>query len=126
MSMENPQQEKIKNDTIVMYGTPTCPMVSPMKQMLARADVHYEYVNLVGDLMARERVREINNGYESVPTFEFPDGSTLTEPSAGEMKRKLEQMGYDVPASAMLMGNLWMLVIAGGVLLAILRILGVF
>ncbi|MEL6306590.1 MAG: glutaredoxin domain-containing protein [Chloroflexota bacterium] len=124
--MEHTQPEKIKNDTIIMYGTPTCPMVPPMKQMLARADVHYEYVNLVGDLMARERVREINNGYESVPTFEFPDGSTLTEPSTGEMKRKLEQMGYDVPASAMLMGNLWLLVMAGGVSLALLRAFGIF
>ncbi|MEL6527161.1 MAG: glutaredoxin domain-containing protein [Chloroflexota bacterium] len=124
--MENTTPEKIKNDTIIMYGTPTCPGVPPMKQMLERATVHYEYVNLVGDLMARERVREINNGYESVPTFEFPDGSTLTEPSTGEMKRKLEQMGYDVPASAILMGNLWKIVIAVGVLLSLLSILDVF
>ena len=124
--MENTTQEKIKNDTIIMYGTPTCPMVPPMKQMLARVDVQYEYVNLVGDLMARERVREINNGYESVPTFEFPDGSTLTEPSAGEMKRKLEHMGYDVPVSAMLIGNLWKIAIGTGILLSLLSMFDVF
>lgn len=118
--------EKRKRDVIIMYGTPTCPGVPPMKQMLNQANVPYAYVNLVGDLMARERVREINNGYESVPTFEFPDGSTLTEPSAGEMKEKLQQFGYDVPFTAMMIGNLWRIFLVAAILFALLRFAGVF
>ena len=39
----------------------------------------------------------MNLGHESVPTLEFPDGSALTEPSAGDVKDKLRAMGYDIP-----------------------------
>ena len=37
------------------------------------------------------------NGYESVPTLVFPDGSTLTEPTNGGLQAKLGEMGYTVP-----------------------------
>jgi hypothetical protein len=47
--------------------------------------------------MARKRVQEINNGDESVPTIEFPDGEILTEPTTDELRQKLEELGYAVP-----------------------------
>lgn len=111
---------------IIMYGTPSCPMVPPMKSLLNRSQVRYDYINIMNDLEARQKVQDINNGYESVPTFIFPDGSTLTEPSAGEMKNKLEALGYDVPLSAMLMGNMWLIAIILAVGFALLRAFGVF
>ena len=119
-------EEKPKNEKIIMYGSPTCPMVPPMLGLLKQAKVDYDYINIAQDLSARERVREINNGYESVPTFVFPDGSTLTEPDAGEMKHKLQQFGYEVPFTAMIMGNMWMIFIVIAIVFALLRAFGIF
>ena len=115
-----------KPPKIILYGHPTCPGVFPVQGMLKQAEVEYEYVNIYEDPFAREQVRDINNGYESVPTLVFPDGSTLTEPDARELRRKLQSMGYNVPLTAILMGNLGKLVIAAGIILALLRGLGVF
>ncbi len=64
--------------------------------MLDEADIEYEYVNIYADEAARERVRQINRGYESVPTLVFPDGSTLTEPSRNELQARLRDMGYPI------------------------------
>ena len=71
-------------------------MIPSVRNILQRADADYEYVDIYKVLEARERVREINHGYESVPTLVFPDDSTLTEPSAGDLKSKLESLGYEV------------------------------
>lgn len=86
------------SDKIILYGKPTCAMVPGARFALERANAEYEYVNILEDAEARTRVQEINNGNESVPTFEFPDGSTLTEPSGGEIKDKLQSLGYEIPS----------------------------
>lgn len=112
--------------TVMLYGRPTCAMTGPIRQVLERAGVPHTYVNILQDEAARERVRAINNGYESVPTLVFPDGSTLTEPSTAALTRKLSLLGYRVPLSARLAGYAWWLVIIAGLALAILRALGVF
>lgn len=91
-----------------------------------RVGAEYEYINIHQDELARERVREINQGYESVPTLEFADGSTLTEPSANELRKKLESLGYRVPLSAVIAGSAWQIVIALGIIIALLRAFGVF
>jgi mycoredoxin len=71
-------------------------MILSVRSTLQRAGADFEYVDIHEVLEARERVREINHGYESVPTLVFPDDSTLTEPSAGDLKTKLESLGYEV------------------------------
>ena len=86
------------SDKIMLYGKPTCPMVPGARFALERADAEYEYVNILADPEASTRVQEINSGNESVPTLEFPDGSTLTEPSGGEIEDKLRSLGYEIPS----------------------------
>jgi mycoredoxin len=86
----------VTQNKIVLYGSPVCGGVPPVRIVLERAGAAYEYVDISKALEARERVREINQGYESVPTLVFPDGSTLTEPSAGELQDKLQSLGYEV------------------------------
>ena len=80
---------------VILYGSPTCAMVPPVRGVLQRAEVAFEYVDILQDAEARQRVLEINNGYASVPTLVFTDNSTLTEPSLSELKRKLGQLGYE-------------------------------
>jgi mycoredoxin len=82
---------------IILYGSPICPMVGPVRALLNRAKVDFEYIDIYRDATAREKVRAINQGYESVPTLVFPDGSSLTEPSRSRLRSKLEALGYEVP-----------------------------
>ncbi|MCZ7542421.1 MAG: hypothetical protein M5R40_02260 [Anaerolineae bacterium] len=113
-------------EKIVVYAHPACGMLPPVLEALKQANADYEYVNIHEDTGARERVRAINHGYESVPTLVFPDGSTLTEPSAGALRRKLAAHGYRVPLLARLPGNAYLIgILIVAVLLVILRGLGV-
>lgn len=89
-------------EKVIMYGTPSCPMVPPVRGMLDRAQVAFTYVNIAENTEGRGRVMAINDGNASVPTLIFPDGSTLTEPSTAVLRQKLESLGYRVPPP-----NLW-------------------
>jgi mycoredoxin len=111
---------------VTLYGHTACPNVPPVRGMLAQSKVDYEYINIRKHPEAALRVREINMGYESVPTLVFPDGSTLTEPSASQLKAKIESLGYRVGPSAWLAGNLWLVLIGVLVLLAVLMAITVY
>lgn len=82
---------------ITVYGRPMCGMLPMTRMLLQLGNVPYRYVNIHQDNTARERVRQINNGNESVPTLEFGDGTTLTEPSGETLRSKLSALGYRVP-----------------------------
>ncbi len=80
-------------ETIVLYGSPNCGFVPSVRNMLEGTGASYQYIDISRDAEARRRVKEINGGFESVPTIEFPDGSTLTEPTARELAEKLATLG---------------------------------
>ncbi|MGD8849588.1 MAG: glutaredoxin domain-containing protein [Anaerolineales bacterium] len=85
---------------IILYGHSFCPQVYTVRRELDRNAVEYDYVDIRQDGQAAARVRQINNGFESVPTLVFADGSTLTEPSTVELLEKLSSYGQQVkPAS---------------------------
>jgi mycoredoxin len=111
---------------IIVYGHSTCPGVGPVKGLLRRAGVPFEYVDIHRNRAAATDVLAINNGDESVPTLVFPDGTTLTEPTVGALKEKLEAMGYRVGLVAWLLGNSWRIFVAVVILIGVLRFLGVF
>jgi len=119
-------EDTAKNEKIILYGQPTCPAVPPVIAVLKQAKAEYQYINIFEDADARERVMQINNGYESVPTLEFPDGTTLTEPSTGELSDKLKSMGYTVPLTAMIAGNFWMILMIIAIIFSLLRGFGYF
>jgi mycoredoxin len=81
---------------ISVYGNEYCPAVPPVRSLLRRAGVDYDYVSISLNRAARRRVMEINDGNASVPTLVFPDGSTLTEPSLAELAARLETLGYAI------------------------------
>ncbi|MFP4321069.1 MAG: glutaredoxin domain-containing protein [Anaerolineales bacterium] len=110
---------------VIVYGTPTCPMVPPVRHMLSQAGVAYEYIDITRDADARDQVLLINDGNASVPTLVFADGSTLTEPSTPALQRKLGQFGYHIPWHARLLANWGLILIGLGVLLALLTALGI-
>ena len=113
-------------DKIMVYGHAACPGVRPVKGLLRRTGVEFAYIDIHQDRAAAAQVRALNNGSESVPTLVFPDGSTLTEPTVGELKAKLESLGYQVGPVAWLIGNIWLIFVFAAVLIAVLRLLGLF
>lgn len=54
-------------------------------------DIPYDRVLLEGNDEATEFVLKMNNGFRSVPTIVFPDGSVLVEPSWQELKEKISK-----------------------------------
>jgi len=112
--------------SITVYGHPACPGVGPVRALLGQSKVAYTYVNIRQDPAAAAIVRAVNNGNESVPTLVFPDDSTLTEPSATELKKKLESLGYQVSPLAWVVGNSWRIVTALVVIYALLRFFEIF
>jgi mycoredoxin len=89
-------------ERIILYGTPTCPAVLPASGILRRAQAPFVYVDISKDEEAKEVVRGINNGNESVPTLLFPDKTTLTEPSRVELQAKLLEYGFEDPGGSIL------------------------
>jgi mycoredoxin len=121
----------MKQNTIIIYGHPTCPNLGPVKGVLTQSKVKFEYIDIHQDGVAAARVRAINNGNESVPTLVFPDDSTLTEPTVGELQSKLDSLGHKVGPVAWLIGysRPIFFIVAGlliAVLITVLRSRGVF
>lgn len=83
------------SEQIILYGHSACPSVPLAKALLNKAGAEFEYINIRADEAGRARLREINHGYESVPTLIFPDGTSLTEPSHQALREKLLALGYE-------------------------------
>lgn len=73
---------------IVMYATEYCPDCHRAKAFFEAKHIEYLRVGLEENEAAIEFVVDINNGYRSVPTIIFPDGSILVEPSWKELEEK--------------------------------------
>lgn len=76
---------------IVMYSTQYCPDCQRAKAFFEANDIPYTPVLLEGNPEATQFVIQMNNGYRSVPTIVFPDGSILVEPSWQELKAKISK-----------------------------------
>jgi len=73
---------------IVMYATEYCSDCMRAKRFFETNNIPYLRIGLEGNAEATEFVIQINNGYRSVPTIIFPDGSVLVEPNWEELKAK--------------------------------------
>jgi mycoredoxin len=78
-----------ENNKIIMYGTTWCGETRRARRLLDENSIEYEWIDIDVDKEARAYVESVNNGYRSVPTIIFPDGSMLVEPSTIKLKEKL-------------------------------------
>ena len=83
--MENPSQ-------IVLYGTAWCTGTWFARRLLDEHHIPYRWVDIDQDPEAAAYVQEVNNGYRSVPTIVFADGSIMVEPSGKALGRKLKSL----------------------------------
>lgn len=84
--MDNPKN--IDPARIIMYSTQYCPDCLRAKAFFEANNIPYIRILLEDNREATEFVMKVNNGYRSVPTIIFPDGSVLVEPSWQELKEK--------------------------------------
>jgi mycoredoxin len=72
--------------TIKFYGAMWCGDTRRARNWFDNKNVAYEWIDVDKDKAAEELVKSLNNGFRSIPTIVFADGSKLVEPST----RKLE------------------------------------
>jgi mycoredoxin len=75
--------------TIILYGTPWCGDCRRSRRFLESKGIGYTYIDIEADPAAAAEVERLNNGYKSVPTIVFSDGSVLVEPSNRDLASKL-------------------------------------
>ncbi len=73
---------------ITMYTTEFCSDCRRVKAFFEAHHISYVGIGLEENPEATEFVMKLNNGYKSVPTIIFPDGSVLVEPGWDELKAK--------------------------------------
>jgi mycoredoxin len=78
-----------QNTKIVVYGTQWCGDTIRARRILDNNHIVYQWIDIDQDREAAALVQKMNNGFRSVPTIIFPDGSTLTEPSSDTLMKKL-------------------------------------
>ena len=83
-----------KSPEIIMYGTTWCGDTRRARRFFDEHNIPYRWVDIDQDLQARHYVEELNNGFRSVPTIIFPDGSKLVEPTTAQLA---EKMGITLP-----------------------------
>jgi mycoredoxin len=74
---------------LTMYTTPWCGFCKNLKRQLAHAGIEMAEVDIEKDPAAAEFVMSVNGGNQTVPTVLFPDGSTMVNPSATQVKQHL-------------------------------------
>jgi mycoredoxin len=77
---------------LTMYTTQWCGFCRNLKNQLARAGIEMAEVDIERDHAAAEYVMSVNGGNQTVPTVVFPDGSVLTNPSAAQVRARLEAL----------------------------------
>jgi len=87
------QAEQVEsNNKIVMYTTDWCGSCWRAKQVMKSMQIEYQEIDISHNEEASRLVAKLNNGYQSVPTIIFPDGTHLTEPSTTILVQKLQSL----------------------------------
>ena len=74
---------------LIMYTTPWCGFCRNLKKQLARDGIEMTEVDIEQDPAAAEFVMSVNGGNQTVPTVVLPDGTTLVNPSATQVRERL-------------------------------------
>ena len=77
---------------LTMYTTTWCGFCKNLKRQLAKAGVEMDEVDIERDPEAAKFVESVNGGNQTVPTLLFADGSTMCNPSAAQVQKKLAEL----------------------------------
>jgi len=77
---------------LTMYTTTWCGFCKNLKRQLGKAGVEVQEVDIERDPEAAKFVESVNGGNQTVPTLLFADGSTLCNPSAAQVQKRLAEL----------------------------------
>jgi mycoredoxin len=77
---------------LTMYCTTWCAFCRRLKSQLAAAGIEVTEVNIEDDAAAADYVMSVNDGFQTVPTVVFPDGSAMTNPSLADVRQRLGEL----------------------------------
>ncbi len=75
-----------------MYTTPWCGYCHRLRSQLDREGIYYDVVDIEEHPEAAQTVESANNGYQTVPTLVYSDGTAQTNPSLVQVKEKLDAL----------------------------------
>jgi mycoredoxin len=78
---------------IKFYGAMWCGDTRRARRWFDDNHIPYEWIDVDKDKDAEAFVKSVNNGFRSIPTILFPDGSHLTEPSLARLEQKAKDLG---------------------------------
>jgi mycoredoxin len=78
-----------EHGTVTMFTTRWCGYCTRLKGQMDRAGIAFTEVNIEDHPDGAAFVTKVNEGNRTVPTLLFPDGSSATNPSVHEVKRRL-------------------------------------
>ena len=74
---------------LIMYTTQWCGFCKNLKRQLARDGIEMTEIDIERDPAAAQFVESVNGGNQTVPTVVFPDGTTMVNPSAAQVRERL-------------------------------------
>ena len=74
---------------IIIYGATWCGDTRRARSFFDRNNIPYRWIDIDKDPEASKFVEKTNQGFRSVPTILFPDGSILVEPSESQLTARL-------------------------------------
>jgi mycoredoxin len=77
---------------LTMFTTTWCGYCHRLKSQLTREGIVFDEVDIEDEPDGAELVELANGGNRTVPTLLFDDGSTLTNPSAKQVKDRLASL----------------------------------
>ena len=81
-----------KADHLIVYGHDYCPFAATLKSKLDTHQIQHEWRDIrKGQEHFKDELKELANGYLSVPTVIFPDGTVMVEPYPNEVLDKLRE-----------------------------------
>jgi len=84
-------EKYINPEKLAVYGHSYCPGARRLRTALEDRKVNHEWRDIrEGDPRFEKELKELANGYLSVPTLIFPDGTLMVEPLLDEVLKKLK------------------------------------
>lgn len=79
--------------TTKFYGAMWCGDTRRARKYFDDHNIPYEWIDVDKDKDAEMLVKSLNNGFRSIPTIVFGDGSKLVEPSTMKLDAHIRALG---------------------------------
>src|SRR5579859_217570 len=77
------------NPVMTVYGAPWCPHCKRVKKFLAAQRVRYTFVDIDDNPKAIDKLKELQDGGQIIPTVVYPDGTHEVNPSDEALARRI-------------------------------------